>query len=72
MTYGLKFEILVTNRMSRTIEVSINDLRYRYTFHNQDFSNVEYMTKTLMRSSPGRCLAWIKKNSTSWEKVETP
>jgi hypothetical protein len=71
MTEGLNFDIVVTNQTDRFLETLINGNRYRYYFHNQDFSDVERMTRKLMKSSPGRCLAWIKKNASSWERVLT-
>jgi hypothetical protein len=69
MTYGLDFQIVIINQTDRSLDCSINGNRYRYYFDNQDFDNVERTTRLLMKSSPGKTLAWIKKNSTAWERI---
>lgn len=65
MTQGLQFDILSTDYLDHEMKVSINGKRYKYYFH--DIRGAEDTVRFIQKSSKGKALGWIKKNSYKWD-----
>lgn len=68
MAPNLLFDVVSTDYQEREMCVAINGKRYVYTFN--DIQGAEKTVREIQKRSKGQALGWIKKNCTSWRKID--
>lgn len=66
----LEFTIILTNDTERCFECLIQQKRYQYFFADGNWEETKKTVRYLESKSKGICLQWLKKHSSSVEKVQ--